>query len=194
MRRMGVSVGGLLFAELFIRRFLRRSRYRHSGRTLFFDDVEDPRDGDGVAGLHFLERDFQRHAFDLVRAVLKLPGKILPQSLLVAPNVPGNAGLGPTCRPKQAHKLLIFIGFRKRWPSATILDWHHRFAEQIVFDILAGKIVCHGKKNLRMWGTRVRKEAAFQTFDRPPCMPNELGTRLISQVVIDFNDHVQAAH
>ena len=78
MRRMGVSVGGLLLAELFIRRFLRRSRYRHSGRTLFFDDVEDPRDGDGVARLHFLERDLKRHTFDLVCAVLKLPGKILP--------------------------------------------------------------------------------------------------------------------
>lgn len=169
MRRVGVPVGGLLLAEFFIRRFFRSSRYRHGGSALFFDDVEYPRYRDRVAGLHFLERDLKRHALDLVCAVLKLSGKILPQSLLVAPKVPGNSCLRPTRRPKKAHKLLIFIVFRKRWSPAPILNGHDRFAEQIVFDILAGKIVCHGKKNLRMWGARVRREAAFQTFD-PPCL------------------------
>lgn len=167
MRRVGVPVGGLLLAELFIRRFFRRSRYRHSRRTLFFDDVEYPRYRDRVSGLHFLERDFQRHSLDLVRTVLKLSGKILPQSLLITTQIPGNSRLRPTSSPKQAYKLLIFIVFRKRWPPAPILDWHDWLAEQIVFDILAGKIVCHGKKNLRMWGARVRREVAFQTFDPP---------------------------
>ena len=110
----------------------------------------------------------KRHPLDLVCAVLKLSGKILPQSLLVAPKIPGNSCLRPTSGPQEAYKLLILIVFRKRRTPAPILDWHDRFAEQIVFDILAGKIVCHGKKNLRMCGARVRREAAFQTFDQPP--------------------------
>ncbi len=40
----------------------------------------------------------------------------------------------------------------------------------------------------------MRREAAFQTFDRPPLTPNGLGACLIGQLVIDFNDHVQATY
>lgn len=40
----------------------------------------------------------------------------------------------------------------------------------------------------------MRREVAFQTFDHPPLKPNGLGAYLIGQLVIDFNDHVQAAH
>lgn len=161
MRRMGVSVGGLLLAEFFIRCFLRRSRYRHSRRALFFNDVEDPRDGDRVAGLHFLERDFQRHAFDLVSALLELSGKILPECLLVALEIPGYPGLRPTSCAKKTHKLLIFLVLSEGRPTTPIFDGLNRLAEQIKLDILAGKIVSHGKKNLRMWGARVREVGAF---------------------------------
>ncbi len=112
MRRMGVSVGGLLLAEFLIRRFLRRSRYRHSRRA-FFNDVEDPRNRDRVAGLHFLERDFQRHALDLISAVLELSGKILSQCLGIAPEITGDPVLRPTSSPKKAHKLLIFLVLSK---------------------------------------------------------------------------------
>ncbi len=45
-----------------------------------------------------------------------------------------------------------------------------------------------------MWGARVRREVAYQTFDHPPLKPNGLGAYLIGQLVIDFNDHVQAAY
>lgn len=167
MRRMGVSVGGLLFPNLFIRRFRGSSR-KWNGGSAFFDDVEYSRDRHRVAGLQFLERDLKRHALNLVRTLIELTGKILSQSLLIAPDVTGDPWLRPTGSAKKADKLLIFLALSERRSTAPIFDRLNRLAEQIELDILAAKIVRHGKKNLRMWGTRVREEGAFQTFDPPP--------------------------
>ena len=74
MSGLRFAVGGFFFAETFFP--LRFGREGYGRIALLVDDVEDARDGDRVAGLHFLERHLKRHALDDVEALLKATADI----------------------------------------------------------------------------------------------------------------------